>query len=197
MAGRLLQEQAPLEFFRERVVLAMERQKVETSAFVQHYVVDLLGRCVRADALPGTEPGFDDMPLALLYLRALQAAPHERARRLREMGDTALFLSGFFGDALLEKVGDLRYYRRLGGDAYARLGRERSWSGAAVFSELAARFHELAEVLTEVSESTRLTNSRSVLRLYQRWAQTGSRRAARLLQEQGITPVDPGEGRAH
>jgi hypothetical protein len=175
----------------------MEHQKVETSAFVQHYVVDLLGRCVRADALPAADPGHDQMPLAMLYLRALQAASHERSRRLREMGDTALFLSGFFGDALVEKVGDLRYYRTLGGDAYARLGRERSWLGSDVFSELAARFHELADVLSEVSESTRLGDSRSVLRLYERWAQTGSRRAARLLEERGLTPVDPGEGRAH
>lgn len=197
MGSRLLEEQAPLEFFREQVTKAMEHQKVETSAFVQHYVVDLLGRCVRADALPARDPGHDSMPLAMLYLHALQAASHERARRLREMGDTALFLSGFFGDALVEKVGDLRYYRTLGGDAYARLGRERSFFGADVFSELAARFQELADVLSEVSESTRLTSSRSVLRLYERWAQTGSRRAARLLEEHGITPVDPGEGRAH
>lgn len=197
MGSRLLQEQAPLEFFREQVVKAMEHQRVETSAFVQHYVVDLLGRCVRADALPASDPGHDAMPLAMLYLRALQAAAHERPRRLREMGDTALFLSGFFGDALVEKVGDLRYYRTLGGDAYARLGRERSAIGANVFAELAARFHELADVLSEVSEATRLTDSRSVLRLYERWAQTGSRRAARLLEERGITPVDPGEGRSN
>lgn len=197
MGSRLLQGDAPLEFFREQVVKAMEHQRVETSAFVQHYVVDLLGRCVRADALPAPDPGHDSMPLAMLYLRALQAAAHERPRRLREMGDTALFLSGFFGDALVEKVGDLRYYRRLGGDAYARLGRERTAIGADVFAELAARFHELADVLSEVSEATRLTDSRSVLRLYERWAQTGSRRAARLLEARGITPVDPGEGSVH
>ena len=197
MGTRLLPEQAPLEFFREQVEKAMEHQKVETSAFVQHYLVDLLGRCMRADALPAADPGHDAMPLAMLYLRALQAAAHERPRRLRETGDTALFLSGFFGDALVEKVGDLRYYRTLGGNAYARLGRERTWIGADVFSELAARFHELADVLSEVSEATRLTDSRSVVRLYERWRQTGSRRAAQLLEQRGITPVDPGEGRVH
>jgi hypothetical protein len=197
MANRVREDEAPLEFFREQVAQAMEHQKVETSAFVQHYVVDLLGRRVRADAPPANEPGHDAMPLALLYLRALQAASHERARLLREMGDTALFLSGFFGDALVEKIGDLRYYRRLGGDAYARLGRERTWLGSDVFSELAARFQELADVLSEVAETSRLTSSRSVLRLYERWSQTGSRRAARLLEEHGITPVGPGDGRAH
>ncbi len=196
MSSKLLEELAPLEFFRELVAKAMDHQRTEASAFAQCYVVDLLARCLRADALPAAEPGFDEPPLALLYLRALQAASHERARRLRETGDVALFVCGFFGDALVERSGDLRYYRRLGGDAYARLGRERHWLGADVFSELAARFRDLADVLSEVSESTRLTSSRSVVRLYQRWAETGSRHAARLLQQQGITPVDPGQGRA-
>jgi hypothetical protein len=197
MGITLLREDTALEFFREQVTRAMEHQRVETSAFAQHYLADLLTRCLRADALPAAEPGFDEMPLAMLYLRALQLAARERTRRLREMGDIALFVSGFFADSVIEKVGDLHYYRQLGGDAYARLGRERSWLGADVFSELAARFQVFADVLAEVSEASRLTSSRSVLGLYERWLQTGSRRAARLLEEHGITPVDPGEGRAN
>ena len=196
MTSRLLEEPAPVEFFRERVAEAMDHQRIEASAFAQCYVVDLLARCLRADALPAAAPGFDEPPLALLYLRALRAASHERARRLRETGDLALFVSGFFGDSLVERESDLRYYRRLGGDAYARLGRERHWLGADVFSELAARFRDLADVLYEVSEATRFSSSRSVVRLYQRWAQTGSRRAARLLQQRGITPMPRGQGRA-
>jgi hypothetical protein len=126
------------------------------------------------------------MPLALLYLRALQAAARERARRLREMGDIALFVSGFFADSVVEKVVDLSYYRRLGGDAYARLGRERSWLGAVVFSELAGRFQVVADVLAEVSETSRLTSSRSVLIPMS----AGSRPKPRgpAAGEQGITP---------
>jgi hypothetical protein len=34
-----------------------------------------------------------------------------------------------------------------------------------------------------------------VLRLYERWVQTGSRRAAAMLAERGIAPVLPGDGR--
>jgi hypothetical protein len=116
------------------------------------------------------------------------------------MGDTALFVSGFFAESLGDKAADLRYYRTLGGHAYGRLSHEherRPGIGPAVFSELAGRFSEFADVFCEVSEASRLTNSRSLLRLYERWLQTGSRRAAHLLAEQGITPVDPGEGRVH
>ena len=109
MSPTMLDGPTPLEFFGEQVRKAIEHQRLETSAFATHYLVDLLTRSIRADALPAAEPGFDDVPLALLYLRALRAATHERARRLREMGDTALFVSGFFADSLVEKVADLRY----------------------------------------------------------------------------------------
>jgi hypothetical protein len=197
MDQKLLDAQTPSEFFRAQVGKALEHRRLENSAFAAGYLVDLLTRCLRADALPAPEPGFDDVPLALLYLRALQAPAHERARRLRQMGDTALFVSGFFADGLADRDGDLRYYRRLGGFAYARLGRERSWLGTDVFTELAARFPAYADVLSEVSESSGLTATPSLLRLYERWSQTRSARAARLLQEHGITPVEPQDGRVH
>ncbi len=195
--GRLMDEVTPVEYFKEHVGKAIEHQNVVISTPTEHYVVQLLTRCVRADGLPAAES--DEMPLALLYMKALQSAKHERARLLREMGDTALFVSGFFADRLIDRVGDLRYYRRLGGDAYARLSRESNhdaWA-AEVFRELAARFRELADILCEVSEASRMSGARSVLRLYERWLQTRSVRAARLLAEEGITPMEPGEGRVH
>ena len=49
---------------------------------------------------------------------------------------------------------------------------------------------------SEISENTQLSaTNASVVKLYERWLQTGSRRAATLLAERGITPVVPGDGR--
>jgi hypothetical protein len=195
VAERLVREQSPAEFFKEQVERALEHQRVSTSAFTEYYLVNLLTGCLHADALPPPEPGYDEMPLALLYLRALQADRYERLRLLRAMGDTALFTAGFFADSLARKLCDLAYYRALGGRAYACLSQEDTPSGlgATVFSELAGRFGEFADVLSEVSESTRLSSHKSILDLYERWLQTGSRRAALLLAERGIAPVLPGE----
>jgi hypothetical protein len=198
MDEQLLTQQTPLEFFKSQLERAMQHQKVATSAFTEFYLANLLAECVRGDALPGAEPGFDEMPLALLYVRALEASRFQRTRLLRALGDSALFVSGFFADSLDRKLVDLDYYRRMGGHAYARLSQQDGWLEyePKVFGELAQRFTEFADVLAEVSEASRLTNgSRSVLQLYERWLQTGSRRAAALLAEQGITPVTGGEGR--
>jgi hypothetical protein len=195
----LLSQQTPLEFFRAQLERAMQHQKVSTSAFTECYLANLLAACVRGDALPAPEPGFDEMPLALLYVRALESSRFERARLLRALGDSALFVSGFFADSLQGKLVDLGYYRKLGGQAYARLSRQDGWMEyePRVFGELAQRFGEFADVLSEVSESSRLASGcRSVVQLYERWLQTGSKRAAALLADRGITPVAPApEGR--
>ena len=193
----LVRDETPMEFFREQVERAMEHQKVSTSAFTEHYLVNLLSACVHGD-LPPSEPGYDETPLAVLYVRAVQASRAERTRLLRTMGDTALFVSGFFADSLSHKLVDLGYYKTMGGHAYARLSREDALLGggvgATVFSELSGRFSEFADVLAEVSEQSRLATNTSVLRLYERWVQTGSRRAAAMLAERGIAPVLPGGG---
>lgn len=194
--SRLVRDETPVEFFREQLEKALEHQRVATSTFTEFYLVNLLAGCVAGDPLPAPEPGYDEMPLAVLLARALQASRRERTRLLRALGDSALFTSGFFADSLQGRPVNLGYYRDLGGQAYLRLARDEGleWSGS-VFSELAARFGQFADVLSEVAESSRLVGDRSILALYERWAQTGSRRAAALLAQRGITPLPAGEGR--
>lgn len=196
MEERLVRDVTPIEFFREQVERAMDHQKVSTSRFTEYYLVNLLASVAKGEALPPSEPGYDEMPLALLYARALQASRFERARLLRLMGDTALFVSGFFSDSLDRKLVDAAYYRAMGGHAYARLSHDEAAGLSDVFSELAQRFSAFADVLAEVSEQSRLTASPlSTIQIYERWLRTGSRRAAAQLAERGIAPAQPGEGR--
>ena len=196
MTEHLVHDESPVEFFREQLERAMDHQKVSTSEFTQYYLVNLLAGVVRGQ-LPPREPGYDETPLALLYVRAIQSSRRDRAKLLRAMGDTALFMSGFFADSLGRRLVDFDYYRAMGGFAYARLAREEDPRvfGPEVFSELSFRFTEFADLLSEISEQSHLATSQSVLKLYERWLQTGSRRASVLLAERGITPVNPGDTR--
>ena len=182
-----------MEFFRAQLARAMEHQRVQTSAFTEWYLVNLLSVWVKGAEVPQPEGGFDCTPLSLLYVRALRASRLERARLLRLLGDTALLVSGFFADSLPGRPAGLGYYRAMGGRAYACLGHEGSAALApAVFQELADRFVEFVDLLQEVSEESRVGAPHSVLRLYERWLETGSRRAAALLAREGIVPALPG-----
>ncbi len=200
MTEVLVREETAALFFRDQLVTALEHQKVSTSQFTESYLVHLLAAFARGEGLPSREPGFDETPLALMYVRALQASRFERVVLLRATADTALFVSGFFADSLPGGSGDLRYYASLGGRAYAFLGREHKTedpAGTGVFNELSGRFLSFVDVLAEVAEKTRLTSPLSVVRLYERWAETGSPRAAALLAELGITPVASTGGARH
>jgi hypothetical protein len=192
MRGRIIRDETAVAFFHGQLLEAMSHQQVSTSAFTECYLANLLTAFVRGERLPAREPGFDETPLALLYARALESTGRERAQLLRTTADTALFVSGFFGDSLARRGSDLRYYAMLGGRAYARLGHDHereTMITTGVFTELARRFREFVDLLAEVSEKTMLTGPASLVRLYERWRETGSRRAAVLLARQGITPA--------
>ena len=107
MSERLVRGETAVEFFREQLERAMDHQKVSTSTFTQFYLVNLLAGCLRGE-LPPSEPGYDETPLALLYVRAIQSSRRDRAKLLRAMGDTALFVSGFFADSLQRTPGGPR-----------------------------------------------------------------------------------------
>ncbi|MCK7580759.1 MAG: hypothetical protein MZV65_37410 [Chromatiales bacterium] len=57
-----------------------------------------------------------------------------------------------------------------------------------LFEELAAKFTDFADVLGEVAEHPDVRHHKDILRLYERWLKTGSRRAAARLRALGIEP---------
>jgi hypothetical protein len=170
-------------FFRDEVDKAFRDEGLEHDQLTEHYLVQLL-------AAYAAQP-IEDRPLAIRMLESIQASPRERRSTLREIGDTALFISGFWGDSLGGRLVDVDYYIDMGGTAYGELAREGAGRArepfAPVFGTLATNFARFVEVLMTVSHRTeRARNNRDLVRLYERWLQTKSGWAARRLAEQGV-----------
>ncbi len=183
------------EFFKDSVAEAMEKQGVAADDHTAYYVVNLLTLFARSDALfDGDREGPGLKPLAVLLARAAATDDlQERNLVLRRVGDTSLFVAGFLGDGFTAKLVDVDYYIDVGGAAYGSLsenvrgtGLGRVWS--SVFAELAQKFRDFVDVLAEIRDSGRATDDVDLLRLYEMWLRTGSRRAARLLRVNGIEP---------
>jgi hypothetical protein len=182
------------EFFKDSVEAAMARQGVAAGDHTAFYVVNLLTLFARYDALyERGEPGPGLQPLALL-LAAAADSPDLTTRNalLRRVGDTSLFVAGFLGDGFARKLVDLDYYINMGGAAYGRLhdnvrGTRDGRAFGTVFAELAEKFRDFVDVLAEIRDSGKDAPI-DVLRLYEVWLKTGSRRAARQLREHGLTP---------
>ncbi len=185
-----MEQTASLEaFFQDVVDRALRAERVETSSLTEHYLVRLLASYSR-------QP-IDETPLALKLLGAFEAAPRERRERLREVGDTSLFVSGFWTDSFGRRAVDVDYYIDMGGSAYGQLARvgpgwQRDPFGD-VYGNLAENFVRFVAVLELVSRWLMPTAApQDIIRLYEKWRQTGSGWAARRLAAAGVLPQNGG-----
>lgn len=190
-----LETRGIMEYFKEAVETASTRLQVEISDNTEFYIVDLLSRYTDVKTLKSVELAAEDKAFAELLMRSYELSGEKRARVLRYIGDTTLFLSGFFSDSFQRCLVDIDYYAGIGRTSYRSLldllaARVVPWGLKEVFDELSVKFLQLVDVLAEVSESHGHKQAADLLRLYERWLRTRSKRDEALLRNKGIIPLD-------
>ncbi|MBT8090344.1 MAG: hypothetical protein KJO01_09065 [Gammaproteobacteria bacterium] len=185
-----------LDYFRTSIECVISEQGVEVEPHATHYVVNLLTLFSRSEELYEDDgETFGLKPLAIMLADATDApSPVARNSALQRIGDVALFISGFFADSLASHAVDLDYYIHMGGSAYGSLSEEvrGTFQGKAfadTYSELAAKFQVLVDVLNEMRDRERQESDIDLLRTYSVWRMTGSKRAENLLRQQGVVPI--------
>lgn len=195
--GRVMPVHNLCDYFRNSIDAVIEQQGVTLDPHATHYVVNMMTLFSRSEKL------YDDdgeiygiKPLALMLADAADAPnTTHRNHLLQRIGDVALFISGFFADSLANKAVDIDYYIHMGENAYGSLSEEtrgtfRGNAFAHIYRELACKFQILTDVLNEVRDGAHLDSNMSVLRTYEIWLKTGSRRAEKLLRQQGVVPIE-------
>ena len=178
-------------FFRDLLSTAITNQRAAVQPFTELYLVNLLHEYLSSEALfvQADDGSWQRKPLAFLLKEALEEQGPARVKLLRRLGDTSLFVSGFFPDSLARRSNlvDVDYYIAMGERAYDALGglaRERS-----LWGELSEKFALLVDLLNEVSERTLSSTNGGLVRLYERFLKTGSTRLGGLLGAQGVLPL--------
>ena len=181
------------EYFRDSLDAVMSKRKLRADADTAHYIVNLLTVFARSEVLYEPAGGRTGIrPLAFMLADALEAeSAQQRQHNLQRLGDVALFIAGFFSETLARSLVDVDYYIDMGGHAYDHLaqvqgGSVRVRSQALVFAELANKFRDFVDALAEIADQGR--KDHDVLRLYEIWLRTGSRRAECMLRSMGIEP---------
>ncbi len=186
------------EFFKDELHGALEKQQVAVEDQTEHYVVNLLTLFSRSDALyDQTADGPRLRPLVVMLSEALEApSPGDRNRGLQRLGDVSLFIAGFFAQSFARKLIDIDYHIAMGGRAYATLaetlsrGRSRVLGG--VFGELAEKFQPMVDALNDLSETGYAHSDKDILRVYEVWLKTRSRRCYGILKRLGVNPTSCG-----
>jgi hypothetical protein len=190
------------EWFREAITGALSQRGIKIHEATEFYLVDLLTRFLERERLfaEDADGTVRVEPLGLILLKALREADRRaRSRALRRLGDTALFVSGFFGDSLARSTVDVDYYIAMGERAYGTLaGSERARGQGDLYGELADRFGEFVDLFAEISERSSLGSNQGLLRLYERFLLTRSERVAERLRARGVAlfsgPAAPPRG---
>jgi len=183
------------EYFQTSISDAIHQQGLDVAVETAYYLVNLLTSFLRTECLfTATPDGLQFKPLAHLYSDALASSSAlDRCRTMRRMGDMALFVAGVFSYSLSRKLVDVDYYIAMGGNAYAYLSAPRGDSGIngtyrIIYSELSTKFTDFVDVLARVNIEATSKSDRDILRLYELWVRTGSKRAENKLRSLGIEP---------
>jgi hypothetical protein len=188
----ILSSQSIRQLFSDLLNRAIKNQRVQVQPFTALYLTNLLHEYLSSEALfVQTDDGsWQQKPLAFLLKEALEEQGPARVQMLRRLGDTSLFVSGFFPDSLARRSSlvDVDYYIAMGGRAYDAVGSLAArHAGRDLWDELSSRFRLLVDLLNEVSERTLASTDKGFVRLYERWMKTGSERLAGVLSARGIS----------
>ena len=175
------------EFFHEVVTDALTEVDIDASEPASWYLVGLLGDFTRAR--------LTDEPLGLKLAQS-SSDPGERVRTLKQVGDTSLYVAGFFAESLTRSLVDVEYYVGIGQNAYSQLARQLGGgkSITEVYEELSAKFPEFVDVLAMVRKRIAIAElgaTTDIGRLYEIWLRTRDEWVEKKLKEAGIL-VDPG-----
>jgi len=175
------------EYFHEVVTDALSAVDVEASEPASWYLVGLLGEFTHAR--------LTDEPLGV-KLHEHSNDPGERMKTLKHVGDTSLYVAGFFAESLTRSLVDVDYYVGLGQTAYAQLSRQFSANRSIteVYAELADQFPRFVDVLTQVRKRiaiAELNATTDITRLYEIWLRTRDAWVEKKLAAAGVL-VDTG-----
>ncbi len=175
--------------FHEKVQNALKAQHVEASEFAEIYLVNLLATYHASDRNlhDGGEELFEK-PLALMLLEANEGDDRNRIARLKQVGDSALIISGFFSDSIRKSLVDLPYYISIGGSAFATLAdmHDKHATFADLYQELSLKFAAFVDVLATIAPWNHAFTNEELLQLYMRWIQSGDERLRQFLERRGI-----------
>lgn len=184
--AKVLHETPAAAFF-DFVRDALGSRRIEASPDTEFYLVHLLSGFVRL------EPESFERPLGPELIAATRMEPAGRSVRLKQLGDTTLFLAGIFLDYVESRPAATEYYFTIGKTAYGKLAEEMT-SGtrgslderANTFRDLSRRFVEFVHVLAAISDKELFAGSERLMGIYERWLSSRNPRDASRLISAGI-----------
>ncbi|MFH1729573.1 MAG: hypothetical protein ABIA04_14280 [Pseudomonadota bacterium] len=181
-----------MDFFKEELEKELEKQKLVVMENTIFYVMNVLYEFFKTEKLLNEKGlGISEKPLVFLMAEAMKAALTKRIEILKSIGDNTLYITGFFPESIDSSLNDKKYFIEMGEAAYGSLASimdsyHNDSEMEKVFNELSSKFSKLVDVITGISDKTKLKNDKGIIEIYSKWLKTGNQRAKILLKKKGI-----------
>lgn len=92
--------------------------------------------------------------LGIKLLESSQLPKDKQKTVIKDVGETALLLCGYFADSLNKKIIDTKYYNEIGVLAYSRLNSfiPKAYDTPNFFSKMSKHFHQVTNLIGLISE---------------------------------------------
>ena len=177
-------------YFSECLDEAFQSRNIRPDPETSVYLVNLLNFYMSADNLYVIDPSGkrkQETPAEIMLKALSEESSGPQVQLLKKLGDTCLYVGGFFGDSLNKRLVDLDYYIEMGETAYGTLALNSSSSDfSKVYGDFSSRFTDYLDVLTHISLKLMVQTNEDLLKLYDKYVTTGSELAKDQLLEKGI-----------
>lgn len=182
------------DYFDTMIGDALKHHHIKSEALTQKYLSDILMFYMNTEHLfdESSEGGQKTRStLAEMYLKAMQTNNKQsRLEIYKKLGDTSLYISGFFSESFAKKLYDVDYYVDMGGSAYESLASIVEDSAyQQMYKDISRNFVSYMDVYSYISSKAGLNQQSNLLAQYEKFLQTGSKQAQENLLSQGIIPV--------
>jgi hypothetical protein len=183
-------------FFHERISKAAHQLKVQLDHDVEFYLVNLLTEFINPSQLNESfETDILSTPLVHLLQKILESPENKQPIMYRRLGDTSLYIAGYFQDYFNGKAFDISYFMMMGASAYQHAATmlkstSRGTQQTQTLNAIAHNFVQVVDVVAQASDLPGLSpKDTDILHIYDRWNKCGSERLRTILLEHGIMPV--------
>lgn len=197
MAETIIHGSKLKEVLREDLKNALSRQSIDTPEIAEFYLFNLLQQFHNAEGTFLNRGSYAlERPLAILLLEAVTGDLAKQMRCLRQVGDTALMIAGFFADHLHRSLMKPSYYVSVGKSAYGNLAQIHEAEGTFfdLYMELATKFAQFADAISMIAPWNIAQSDADLVRIYERWVITGDETLKELLEAEGLIRPDKDKG---
>ena len=153
--SELILESSLQSFFFDKIQNINQKSTRPISNELVYYMSLVLDKFGQSQNLYEEREGkLRDKTLGLKLLKSSELSEPQKKRTLREIGDTALFVCGYFYESLNSKLIDISYYEDVGKVAYRRLDSfiPQAYEVPSFFINLSDRFNCVTNIVSIISK---------------------------------------------